>query len=79
MEKLIKIQSIIMEIEKLNGLKTEYRTIFNYKDDEHLEIECFCSKHLIDIWSLLRDSENTSWYIKSNTTCEIVDFTKYVK
>ena len=77
MEKLIKIQSVIMEIEELNGLKTEYRTVFDYKDENHLEIECFCRQHLMNIMSTLGSTEDTAWYFKSNNKIEIIDLTKY--
>lgn len=73
MEKLIKIQAVINQIEEMS-LDAKYRSKFNYKDSNSLEIETYCKKWAIAIMQIIDDVEGTETYYKGNPKLEILEF-----
>ena len=72
MEKLIKIQAIINQIEEIS-LKTHYRTQFYYKDSRTMEIETYCKQWAINISMMFDHTKNVCVNHISNTKLEFLE------
>lgn len=73
MEKLLKIQSIIMMIEDLQGLKKEFRSKFIYENENHLEIKTYCTDTAIGYYKALDNGKGYSVYIH-DTKIKILEY-----
>ena len=72
MEKLIKIQAIINQIEEIS-LEKQYRTQFYYKDSKTMEIETYCKQWAINISMMFDQTRNVSVYHITNTKLEFLE------
>lgn len=66
MEKLIKIQAAIMQVENLT-LDVKYRSIFGYTDDKHLYVKTYCWRHSATLKELFDDMQGICIYFEENS------------
>jgi len=72
MKKLIKIQSLINEIERLYN--TTYVSRFDYKNENEMIVECYCTDYAIRLYMIFEGTAGVSVFIK-NDKLKFVNYT----
>lgn len=73
MEKLIKIQTLVNQIEDLT-LEMQYHSTFNYLNDKKMQIKTFCWDQARTYKDLLDNIKDVNIYMEGNSTIEIWEF-----
>lgn len=73
MEKLIKIQAMITNIEEIT-LDVKYHSSFNYINENELEIKSFCFDQMSAYKRLLDHMKGTFIIVEDNSTIRILNY-----
>lgn len=78
MKNLIKIQAILSQLEEMRLSNADYRSQFDYKDDNNMVVTTYCSNWTITIKMMFDGTNGICSYIEDNTKIRFLDLEREV-
>lgn len=78
MKNLIKIQAIINQLEELRLRQVEYRSQFEYEDNNNMVVTTYCSNWTMTIKMMFDGVQNVCSYLEGNDKIRFIDIEREV-